>query len=154
MSMPKPTSHHQKLEMLAGRWRGSETMYPSPWDPEGGTATGRNDSRLALNGFALITDYEQERDGVITFEGHGVMTYDPNESCYVLHWFDSLGSTPEVFKGNFDGDVLTLGHGGPGAHARLTYDLGREGILRAGMDMSHDGVVWARLFECDYERAA
>jgi len=74
--MPKPTSQHQKLEMLVGRWRGTETMHPSPWDPEGGTATGRNDIRLTLNGFALITEYEQERGGVITFQGHGVMTYD------------------------------------------------------------------------------
>ncbi len=152
METPKPTSHHQRLERLVGRWRGSETMHPSPWDPQGGTATGRNDIRLALNGFALITEYEQERGGVITFEGHGVMTYDSNESRYVLHWFDSLGSPPEVFTGTFDGDVLTVGHGGPGMHARLTYDLTRKGILRSRMDLSEDGAEWAGFFECDYER--
>ncbi|MCG8603727.1 DUF1579 domain-containing protein [bacterium] len=152
MDMPKLTEHHKKLEKLPGRWHGTETMRPSQWDPEGGTATGRNDNRLALNGFALITDYEQERDGAITFSGHGVMTYDTNEGCYVLHWFDSMGSPPEVFKGNFDGDVLTMSHGGPGMHARFTYDFSREGILGCRMDMSKDGTEWATFFECDYER--
>ena len=154
MEMPKPTEHHSKLALLAGHWRGTETMHPSQWDPEGGTATGHNDSRLALSDFALITDYRQERDGVTTFEGHGIMTYDPNKSVYVLHWFDSMGSPPEVFEGSFDGDVLTLSHGGPGMHARFTYDLSEEGILRSRMDMSPDGEEWATFFECDYEQHA
>jgi hypothetical protein len=152
MEMPQLTDHHKKLEKLVGRWHGTETMHPSQWDPQGGTATGRNDSRLALKGFAVITDYEQERDGAITFSGHGVMTYDTNKACYVLHWFDSIGSPPEVFKGNFDGDVLTMSHGGPGMHARLTYDFSREGILHSRMEMSQDGAEWATFFECDYER--
>jgi len=151
MEMPKPTEHHQRLETLAGRWQGTETMYPSQWDPEGGTATGHNDNRLALNDFVLITDYRQERDGVTTFEGHGIMTYDPKKSVYVLHWFDSIGSPPEVFEGTFDGDVLTIGHG---MHARFTYDLSQEGVLGSRMDMSPDGDEWATVFECDYERSA
>jgi len=152
MDMPRPTEHHRRLETLAGRWQGSETMYPSQWDPEGGTATGRNEMRPGLDGFALISEYEQERDGVITFRGHGVMTYDPDEQAYVLHWFDSLGSPPEVFRGNFDGDLLTLSHGGPGMHARLTYDLGTEETLRTRMELSADGAEWATFFEAAYER--
>jgi len=151
MSMPQPTGHHAKLERLTGRWEGTETMYPSPWDPKGGTATGRNDSRVALDGFAVVTDYEQERDGAITFRGHGVMTWDPKDECYTLHWFDSLGSPPEVFRGNFDGDVLTVSHGGA-MHVRLTYDFSNDGIMRSGMQMSPDGRDWATLFECDYRR--
>ena len=49
--MPKPSHHHEKMHKLVGRWRGTETMFPSQWDPEGGTANGLNDSRLALDGF-------------------------------------------------------------------------------------------------------
>jgi Protein of unknown function (DUF1579) len=151
MSMPKPSEHHHRLEKLVGRWQGTETMYPSQWDPQGGTATGRNDSRLALDGFALITDYEQERDGVITFRGHGVMTWDGKEECYLLHWFDSMGSPPEIFRGNFEGDVLTVGHGGA-MHVRLIYDLTRDGVMGSAMEMSPDGTAWATLFTCDYRR--
>lgn len=151
MEMPKLTAFHRKLERLAGRWEGTETMFPSHWDPKGGTAQGVNDSRLALGGFAMINDYEQRRDGKVTFSGHGVMTYQPSESCYVLFWFDSLGSPPEVFKGNFEGDVLTVAHGGQ-MHVRLTYDLSRKGILGSSMEMSQDGKAWNKLFECDYAR--
>lgn len=93
MHMPKPTEHHAKLEMLAGQWQGTETMYPSQWDPEGGTAIGRNDIRLALS------------------------------------------------------------NGGPGMHARLTYDLSQAGILRSRMEMSQDGEEWATFFEGEYRQS-
>ena len=151
MEMPRPTPGHLLLEKLAGFWEGEETMHPSQWDPKGGTATGRNKQRLSLGGFALVTDYEQERDGVVTFTGHGVMTYDTKEACYVLHWFDCMGSPPEVFKGTFDGDVLTLAHGGPGMHARLTYDLSGEKRMTTRMEMSSDGEEWRTLFDGSYE---
>jgi len=140
------------LEKLAGSWEGEETMHPSQWDPTGGVAVGRNESRIGLGGFVLITDYEQERDGVITFTGHGVYTYDPGVNGYRLHWFDCMGTPPEVFTGGFDGEVLTLAHGGPGMHARLTYDLTGPGTLRSRMEMSQDGTSWNTLFEAVYRR--
>jgi hypothetical protein len=152
MEMPKPTSEHLRLKQLEGRWEGEETMHPSQWDPQGGTAIGRTQGRLALNGFALISDYEQEREGVITFAGHGVWTVDAKTQRYVLHWFDSLGSPPEVFTGSFEGQRLTVAHGGPGMHARLTYDLAESQRLRSKMEMSPDGVTWKTLFEGRYER--
>ena len=152
MDMPKPTDQHLGLQRLVGQWQGTETMHPSQWDPQGGTATGRTNSRLALNGFAVISDYEQQRDGVITFTGHGVMTYDTKEACYTLHWFDSTGSPPEVFKGVFDGDILTIAHGGPGMHARLTHDLSRKNQMISRMEMSSDGKEWKTLFDGSYEK--
>ena len=152
MEMPKPTPGHLRLEALAGHWEGEETMHPSQWDPEGGIAVGRRRSRLALNGFAVISDYEQERDGVVTYAGHGVWSFDQSEDRYALHWFDCMGSPPEVFLGQFDGDVLTVAHGGPGMHARLTYDLTDPGHLRTKMEMSQDGASWSTLFDGRYER--
>ena len=153
MDMPKPAAGHLKLEKLAGHWEGEETMHPSPWDPRGGTAVARTTSRLALNGFSLISDYEQERDGVVTFTGHGVLTFDPGTDLYTLHWFDCMGSPPEVFVGRFDGDRLRVGHGGPGMHARLTYDVADPRRMRSKMEMSPDGATWNTLFEGSYERA-
>jgi hypothetical protein len=152
MGMPTPSPGHLLLEKLAGSWEGEETMHPSQWDPKGGVAIGRNENELTLGGFALITDYEQERDGSITFTGHGVYTYDPKEERYTLHWFDCLGSPPEVFVGGFEGDVLTLAHGGPGMHARMTYDLSTAGTMKGMMEMSPDGNDWKVLFEATYQR--
>lgn len=152
MDMPKPSPGHLLLNKLVGTWEGEETMHPSQWDPEGGVAFGRNHHTLSLNGFAVLTDYEQERDGTVTFTGHGVYTYDPEEDRYTLHWFDGLGSPPEVFEGGFEGDVLTLAHGGPGMHARMTYDFSTPGTLQAKMEMSPDGQDWKVLFEATYQR--
>ena len=152
MEMPKPSEGHRKLEKIAGQWEGEETMHPSPWDPQGGKATGRIKSRVALSGFALINDYEQERDGKVTFTGHGVFTFDPQEDLYTLTWFDCMGVPPEVFKGRFDADVLKLAHGGPGMHVRLTYDVGEAACLKTSMEMSQDGKTWNRLFDARLKR--
>ncbi len=152
MNMPKPTPGHFRLEELAGHWEGEETMHPSQWDPKGGTAIGRTRSWMALNGFALISDYEQERDGIITFTGHGVMSFDPKTSLYTLHWFDCMGSSPEVFVGRFNGNRLTVAHGGPGMHARMTYDVAEPQCMFSKMEMSPDGTAWNTLFEGRYQR--
>ena len=153
MEMPTPSAGHRKLEKIAGHWEGEENMYPSPWDPKGGIAIGRIKSRVALNGFALINDYEQERDGKVAFSGHGVFTYDPKEEGYTLTWFDCMGVPPEVFKGQFEGDVLKLAHGGPGMHVRLTYDSSESGFLSISMEMSQDGSAWSRLFDGRLKRS-
>lgn len=152
MDMPKPSPGHLRLEKLVGSWEGEETMHPSQWDPKGGVAKGRNRQYLSLGGFALIVDYEQERDGAITFTGHGVYSYDPKRDQYCLHWFDCMGSPPEVFVGGFEDDVLTLAHGGPGMHARMTYDLSTPGVMKGMMEMSPDGEEWKVLFEATYRR--
>jgi Protein of unknown function (DUF1579) len=153
MEMPRLSDGHRRLERLAGDWRGEETMPPSQWDPNGGTAQGRSHSRLDLGGFALVTDYEQTRDRAVTFAGHGVMTYDADDDTYTLHWFDCLGTAPEVFRGRFEGDTLTVSHGGPGMHARLTYDTSDPDHLVSRMEMSQDGEAWKPLFEARYQRA-
>jgi hypothetical protein len=153
MEMPQPSDGHRKLEKIAGHWAGEETMHPSPWDPKGGKAIGRIRSRMALNGFALINDYEQERDGAITFTGHGVFTYDPKTDVYSLVWFDCMGAPPEIFKGTFENNILKLAHGGPGMHVRLSYDLSAPGYLVMSMEMSPDGAAWNRLFDGRLQRS-
>ncbi len=152
MEMPTPSAGHRKLEKIAGSWEGEEKLYPSPWDPKGGTATGRIKSRVAVDGFALLNDYEQERDGAINFTGHGVFTYNPKEDSYMLVWVDCMGAPPEIFKGNFEGDILHLAHGGPGMHVRLTYDLSEPGYLCTSMEMSPDGNTWNRFFDARLRR--
>ena len=152
MEMPRPSPRHRLLEKLAGEWEGEERMHPSQWDPEGGIAIGKSHSHLTLNGFALITNYEQERDGRITFSGHGVYGYNPKQESYTLHWFDCMGSPPEVFEGRLDGNILTMAHAGPGMHARMTYDLSDPQHLLSKMEMSQDGVNWKTLFEGRYKR--
>jgi hypothetical protein len=105
-----------------------------------------------LNGFALVADYEQTREGAVTFAGHGVYTYDPSTDRYTLHWLDSIGSPMEVFTGGFDSDGFTMSHGGPGMHARLRWDFDSPEQMRWSMQMSGDGKQWNTLFDAVYRR--
>ncbi len=153
MDMPQLSPGHKRFQELAGKWEGKETMYPSHWDPNGGTCKGRNMNTVALGGFALVSDYEQQRDGVVTFRGHGVYTYDPQTGLYSLYWVDSIGSHPELFTGNFEGKVLTLGHDRQPMQVRLVYDLSKPNLMASSMEMSQDGEKWQKLFDAEYAKA-
>jgi hypothetical protein len=59
-----------------------------------------------------------------------------------MHWFDSMGSPAEVFKGAFNGDVLTVSHGGP-MHARMTYDFSQGAAKNHVQDGNVEG--WQEL---------
>lgn len=150
MEMPKPTAAHRQLERLVGSWKGIEHMFPSQWNPAGGEALARITNRLALDGFVVVQDYEQEADGVVTFQGLGVFSWDANEPGYVLHWFDSMGMPPNVFRGNFEGDVLTLTSKWSHGYHRAVFDLSQEGHYTFRMEVSESGEQWATLMEGQY----
>src|SRR5215470_7376884 len=147
MEMPVPTAEHGKLEKMAGKWEGKEIAYDPSSDAKENVAIGRISSRMGLGGFALIHDYERERNGKVTFTGHGVFTYDSKEKIYELSWFDCMGERPTVFTGRFEGEVLHLTHDVPGMHARLTHDMSRPGYLLVTMEMAEDGVNWTKMFD-------
>ena len=152
MEMPKPGDAHKKLEKLVGSWSGEEKMSPSPWDPAGGTAAARINNKLAIDGFNVVQDYEQERGGVVNFRGHGVFSYDTAGKCYTLHWFDSMGMAPNVFKGNFEGEVLTMTSQSPQASTQAIFDLREPGRYTFKMSMSPDGKQWHPMMEGKYQR--
>ena len=151
MEMPQPGEHHARLQVLATTWKGTETMHPSPWDPAGSVSEGVTRGRSALRGLAVVVDYEQIREGQVTFEGHGVYTWDAAAEEVVLHWFGSMGMGREEFRGKWDGDRLALQNQGPMGHMRLTYDFSRAGELASGMQMSPDGESWSSLMDGRYE---
>jgi len=153
MDMPRPNEHHRALARLAGNWRGDEKMHPSPWDPQGGTATGEIENRVALDGLILVQDYRQVRAGAVTFRGHGVFSWSPGARCYELHWFDSMGMPPNAFRGALENGVLTMTSEGPQGSSRVSFDLREEGEYSFTMDMSLDGRTWRTMMEGRYQRS-
>ncbi len=103
MEMPVPTAADKALSMLEGSWIGQEKLHPSPIVPEGAITKGRVDNRRALDGFAVIQDYEQETDGKINFRGHGVFRWDAEKQAYMLHWFELIRTGSVGIQGHFDG---------------------------------------------------
>lgn len=151
MQMPKPTDAHRRLEALAGKWTGQEKVYPSPVSPQGGTATGRCNNRIALDGFAIVQDYEHESAGM-TFRGHGIFRWDGLQNCYTLHWFDSFGMPPSEFRGAFQGDVLTMMSRSPQGFTRAAWEFRTRERYSYRMDVSPDGMNWQPFMEATYVR--
>jgi hypothetical protein len=99
----------EPLTPLLGRWRGRETLEPSPWMP-GGTTDGAWSLSAGVGGTALIQDYEQRRDGEITFVAHGVIAGEaPGDAQLRSWWFDTFAHAPlEPAKATVDGRRLTV----------------------------------------------
>jgi hypothetical protein len=155
MEMPKPGDVHKKLGALVGEWSGSEKLHPSPWDPVGGKASATVTNRWIADGFAVVQDYEQRRNGKVTFRGHGVFWYDPRKQEYVMHWWDSMGGTGGEYRGTFDGDVLMLGAPMPqGGHARTSWDITGADGHTFRMEVSPDGQTWQPSMEGSYKKRA
>jgi hypothetical protein len=152
MEMPRPTDAHRRLHRIAGNWVGEEKMHPSPWDPKGGMAVGRVHNRIALDGFVVIQDYEQERNGLVTFRGHGIFTWHEAEQCYALYWFDSMGVPPNIFKGGFENNILTLTSMGAQGYTRSVFDFTQEKRYQFRMEVSPDGKQWHSFTDGTYER--
>jgi hypothetical protein len=153
MDMPKPGDAHKKLAALVGEWSGSETLHPSPWDPAGGTATATVTNRWIVDGFAVVQDYEQRKNGKVTFRGHGVFWVDPATQEYVMHWWDSMGGVGGAYRGSFDGDVLMLGAAMPqGGHSRTSWSIADGDAHTFLMEVSPDGQTWHPAMEGRYTK--
>lgn len=154
MQMPRPTSQHARLEGLAGTWKGSETIHPMAWSPEGSTADGVMEARMGCGGLFLISDYRQLQGGQATFTGHGVYGWDEAGACYVMNWFDSMtpGGSCRPVRGKWEGDTLTFESEAP-QRARYTYRLRGPDALDFRIELSQDGETWTGFMEGRYARA-
>jgi hypothetical protein len=156
MDMPKPTEEHKRLAAtLAGNWIGPERIHPSPWDPTGGTARATIQSRVACDGFCVVTDYVQERDGRVNYTGHGVTGFDARHRRYLQHWSDSVTGVPgEAKPGVWEGDTLTFHGAGPEGRVRYVYHFIAPDVYEYRIETSRDGVVWAPAIEARYTRTS
>lgn len=152
MEMPKLTEQHRKLERLVGTWMGEETIHPMPWD-KGGKATSRWSAHLDLDGFWLISDYQQTRNGQPSYRGHGVFGFDPDRKQYSMYWFDTMttGTTEPMF-GTWEGDVLTFQSKSPQGWNRQTFRFTAEGSYRFTIENSQDGKRWTPFIEATFRR--
>ena len=151
--MPDPKGARENLGRLIGTFRGTETMSPSEWAPDGFVADSETISREALGGFGVVTDYCQKKGGQTTYEGHGVYTWDGGAGEVVLHWFDSMGMGRDEFRGQWDGDVLQLRCENAMGHQRITWTFGPDGPLSSRMEMGTDEGSLKSMMEAQYSRA-
>lgn len=104
MEMPKPTTAHHQLAALVGTWVGEEKMYPSPWDPAGGTATGRFQNRLALDGLAVVQTPNLFRG---RFEDNTLTMVSASSQGQVRATFELLPPDRDRYRMEVSGDGKT-----------------------------------------------
>jgi hypothetical protein len=134
------------LERLAGTWRATETLHPSPWNPAPGPAEAMLVARLALGGKALVQDYRRK-----DYRGLGVLLRDAQQ--YDLWWFDAI-EPPGPAKGRGLGDRLVLEREGPTGRARYTYVFVGDGEFTFRIERSRDGKEWQSFLDARYVRVA
>jgi hypothetical protein len=152
MKMPRPTDAHEKLAALAGEWEGPEVLAPGPGMPDERQARGHFDNRIDLDGFYLINNYTEEREGEVIMRGHGVYGYDPHRERYTMHWFDSMGFPPREILGRWDNAALTFEAQSEKGWARYIYQILNNDRFTFSILVSTDGEQWQPLMEGTYDR--
>jgi len=152
LAAPTPLEEHRRLAAFAGEWNGEEVVYPSRWIA-GGPATSHVTARIDLNGFYLIQDTRQTRDGKESFATHGVFTYDREDRLYKLFWHDSLGYyPPSPASGGWTGKTLTLVRGSLRGNARHVYEVLDDNSYSMKIQFSPDAEGWADVLTGVYRR--
>ena len=154
--MPQPGAEHKRLQALAGEWEGEEQISPSPWGP-GGKATGRYSYRAGVDGFFLIQDYVEEKDGRIVFRGHGVYGWDAKDKMYTWYWVDSMGQVPPApSRGRWEGDSLIFeSTNPPDGRGRYTHRFEGPDTYHFKLEGSSDGgKTFMTFMEGTYHRKA
>jgi Protein of unknown function (DUF1579) len=152
LAAPVPLEEHRRLAAFAGEWNGDEMVYPSRWTA-GGPATAHVVARIDLNGFYLIQDTHQTRDGKESFATHGVFTYDREDRLYKLFWHDSLGYfPPSPASGIWHDKTLTLVRGSLRGNARHVYEAVDDSTYTLKIQFSPDAEGWADVLTGVYRR--
>ncbi|WP_027514999.1 DUF1579 family protein [Bradyrhizobium sp. WSM1417] len=152
LAASSPLPEHARLAAFAGEWNGEEVVFPSRWT-EGGMATSRVVAHMDLNGFYLIQDSVQTRDGKQSFATHGIFTFDREDRTYKLFWYDSLGYTPpSPASGGWVGKTLTLVRGSLRGNARHVYEIIDDDSYSLKIQFSPDAEGWADVLTGVYRR--
>jgi Protein of unknown function (DUF1579) len=152
MDMPTVGPEIKALTALfRGTWRGPEKLHPSPWDPAGGPAFGTWVVYPSLDGFYLLVDYTEERDGKVVYRGHGVHGWESSEGAFLEFWFDNIGVTPRApNRATLTGTTYSYLSSGPSGASRFTYAFDGD-QLRFTIE-AQEGESWRMSHEGTYTR--
>jgi Protein of unknown function (DUF1579) len=102
---PKPSPEHKILQERVGTWDAALQMWMGPGEPQ--KSTGAETNRM-LGEFHLLSTFEAKDMMGGPFEGHGILSWDPNKKKFVSIWVDTMEPTPAVMEGTHDAKAHTL----------------------------------------------
>jgi hypothetical protein len=101
--MPKPGPEHAVFKMDVGTWDAVVEIATAPGAPVQ-KSKGVETNRIGCGGLCLISDFKADIMGM-TFEGHGVTTWDPAKKKYVGSWTDSMSSGLAIGESTYDANA-------------------------------------------------
>lgn len=147
------TEAQQKLAALVGDWTGKVTVPPNPDLPGGATAESRICSRLKLNDWFVVSDYEQTGLAETPYTAHGVHGWDSKKEKYTFYWFDSDGWDPGApALGDWVENTLQLTEKTSMGPTRFTYTFDGPDQYTLEVENSTDGQNWKILFTEEFQR--
>ena len=153
MTSPLFTDAHRKLHLLAGTWRGEDTIAVTPFNTNGGQCITLSNARVALEGLVVIADDEQTRAGQVVFCAHKIFGWDARKQAYTFHFFDSDGANPpQRVEGQWTADTLRFNQTTPFGFVRHTFTFDADQAFTYRMETSETGQVWALFWEGRYRR--
>jgi hypothetical protein len=102
---PKPGKEHEFLKQLEGEWEVRAKHMEPGHSGEESRAT--ESAQISLGGFWLAFEHKGAY-GKESYEGHGLMGYDPSKAKYVGTWVDSMSPHLTWFEGEADSSGKTL----------------------------------------------
>jgi hypothetical protein len=150
------TEHHQKLDFFAGEWMTTDTVPPNQIG-SGGVAHGKASFKWDLNNLWLINKYEGEMPGMGHYEGRGMITWDIDAGDYILYWFDNMGTSVGIYRGDFtvENTLVLIGEmemQGTKYYQRLSWKKNSDKEILFTSEMSMDGENYNKMMESVYKR--
>jgi hypothetical protein len=107
-----------------------------------------------MDGFFVLQDYSEEKDGRVVFRGHGIYGWDAAEKTYIWYWVDSMGQAPAApSRGQWEGDTLTFTSSSPHGQGRYTLRFLEPTRYTFKLENSFDGgKTWSLMMEGTYRR--
>ncbi len=146
---------HQRLQALAGAWRGEEEVAATQWT-DAGAATAEVLAEAEFGGLFVVQRYRQRRDGTVSFGAHNVFGFDQQNGLVTMHQFDSMGFVPmSPAMGTWNGNELVLERSSPRGAASVTYGFDGADTYRMKLQFKPAGSnAWQGMVRGVYRRVA
>jgi V8-like Glu-specific endopeptidase len=99
--LPQPGPEHQIFKADQGTWDAVVEVSPGPGAPAM-TSQGVETGTVGCGGLCLITEFKGELMPGMTFEGHGLTTWDAGKKKYVGSWTDSMSRGMSMSEATLD----------------------------------------------------
>lgn len=102
--MPKPGPEHEVLKMDVGTWDAAVESFQGPGQPPA-KSKGVEVNTIGCGGLCLITDFKGELMPGVSFQGHGVATWDAPKKKYRGSWTDSMSQGLAIAESTWDAEA-------------------------------------------------